>query len=132
MKKHEHIPQYSASLIGQARRLRREMTDAERKLWSRLRRSQIGLKFRRQVPFGPYILDFFCVKAGLDVELDGSQHYTEKRIGKDRERDLFLQQQGLTVLRFSSRDALVNTDSVVEEIYSCVQERLAETKVESK
>ena len=120
---HRHLPNYTQSSIGNARRLRREMTDAERKLWSKLRANQLGVKFRRQVPFGRYILDFFCVKANLCIELDGSQHYTDAGRRKDEERDEYLRAQGVEVLRFTNIEALRNTDDVVQTIYDKVHER---------
>jgi len=79
------------------------MTEAERKLWGRLREDRLGVRFRRQVPFGPYILDFFSIKAKLAVELDGGQHYDEEGRTKDLERDAYLKKQGVTVLRVSNR-----------------------------
>lgn len=71
----KYILKFPRSHVALARNLRREMTNAERKLWSLLRNNQVGVYFRRQVPFGPYILDFLLIKAKLVIELDGSQHY---------------------------------------------------------
>ena len=82
---------------GVAKTLRREMTDAEQALWFRLRGGRLdGLKFRRQHPVPPYIVDFYCVEAKLVVELDGSQHGPEA----DAVRSQCLERQGLQVLRF--------------------------------
>ncbi len=67
-----HLPQYSHKLVPVARMLRKRMTDAERKLWSGLRMNQLGVKFRRQVLLGPYVVDYFSAKAKLVIELDGS------------------------------------------------------------
>jgi very-short-patch-repair endonuclease len=100
------------------------MTDAEARIWSYLRGNSLGLKIRRQVPFGPYILDFFCGKARLCIELDGSQHYTAEGMRNDEERDAFLRSEGVEVIRFSDRDALQNTKSVVETIHDKIQSRL--------
>ena len=111
---------YPERNIKLARKLRREMTDAERKLWSEIRRKQIGARFRRQVAFGPYILDFFSIDAKLVIELDGGQHYTEEGRRKDRIRDTYLKEQGLTVLRFSDNDVLTNIDGVGQVIWSRV------------
>ena len=96
------------------------MTDAERKLWSRLRNNQMGVHFRRQVPFGKYILDFFSLKAKLVIELDGSQHYTDEGLAKDAIRDAFLRENGLIVLRFSDHEFLTNTYGVMQVIYEHV------------
>ena len=121
---HKHFAHYTKSSIPNARRLRREMTDAERKIWSRLRNDRLEIKFRRQVPFGKYILDFYCAKAKLCVELDGSQHYTDEGRQKDEMRDSYLQEQGVEVLRFSDIEALKNTNGVLQTIYEKVHERL--------
>lgn len=121
---HKHFPYYTATSIPNARRLRREMTDAERRIWSRLRRNQLGAKFRRQVPFGPYILDFYCAVANLCVELDGSQHYVEGGRIKDEIRDLYLRERGVQVLRFSDIEALKNTYIVAQTIFDKIRERM--------
>ncbi len=103
---HKHLPHYTKLLISNARRLRRDMTDAERKLWSLLRHNQLGVKFRRQTPFGKYILDFYSAKAKVGVELDGSQHYTKTGQRKDEERDRYLRERGVEVFRFSDTECL--------------------------
>jgi len=92
------------------------MTDAERKLWSRLRGSQTGFYFRRQTPIGDYVVDFVCVRQKLVVELDGTQHYTDAGTDQDVRRDDFLESQGFRVIRFSNIDVLKNEDGVVEKI----------------
>ena len=98
----------------QARRLRREQTRAERALWQILRGRQLGgLKFRRQVPVGPYIADFYCAEARLVVEVDGGQHADNRR---DARRDTWMAGQGLTVLRFWNPEILGNPDGVGQSI----------------
>ena len=97
-----------------ARRLRREETDAERRLWIHLRRHQLGAQFRRQHPIGPYIVDFCCVERMLIVELDGGQH--EDQRAQDAARTQWLGEQGFHVLRFSDREALMETEAVLTEI----------------
>jgi very-short-patch-repair endonuclease len=97
-----------------ARRLRRDETDAERRLWMRLRRHRLGVQFRRQHPIGPYIVDFCCVERMLIVELDGGQH--EDRRAQDAARTQWLGQQGFCVLRFSDHEALMETEAVLTEI----------------
>ena len=89
------------------------MTDAERKLWSRLRHNQFEVKFRRQTPLGKYILDFYCSKAKVCVELDGSQHYTDTGRRKDEVRDQYLRDRGVVTLRFSDIEMLQNQDGVL-------------------
>ncbi len=99
-----------------ARRLRRVQTDAENKLWIRLRNRQVnGAKFRRQHPIGRYIVDFCCLESRLVIELDGGHHAEQVRT--DQVRSGYLQRQGYRVLRFWDHDVLTQSDAVVEEIY---------------
>lgn len=100
------------------------MADAERKLWRLLRHNQLGVHFRRQVPLGPYILDFFCFEAKLVVELDGSQHYRKNGLSSDSKREAYLKKQGLTVLRFNNIELLTNPTGVLQSIYEHLQKRL--------
>jgi very-short-patch-repair endonuclease len=91
------------------------MTDAEFKLWQRLRAAQLnGLKFRRQHPIPPYIADFCCVAQRLIVELDGSQHSEQT----DAARTRYLEMQGWRILRFWDNDVLTQTDAVIETIWN--------------
>jgi very-short-patch-repair endonuclease len=100
-----------------ARTLRRTMTDAEQRLWFHIRGGRLnGLKFRRQHPWPPYVLDFYCEEAKLGIELDGSQHNDST----DAARTATLHRQGLTVLRFWDNDVLSNTQSVLEAILAAV------------
>ena len=105
-----------------ARLLRKSPTDAERLLWSKLRRRQLGdFKFRRQRPIGPYICDFVCVEAQVIIELDGSQHvdYT----GYDTRRDAILRSNGYRILRFWNADVMHRTDSVLEIIFEAMHRK---------
>jgi very-short-patch-repair endonuclease len=103
-----------------ARRLRKQMTDAERSLWHLLRRKQIdGHRFRKQVPIGKYIVDFACLDARLVIELDGGQHTDAAEA--DRERDAWLRSQGLRVLRFWNNDVLKNQDGVMQVILEALE-----------
>ena len=89
------------------------MTDAEKKLWSRLRRRQMdGHRFRRQVPIGSYIADFACLSARLIIELDGGQHSEEVNETLDAQRTERLKVNGYRVLRFWNSTVLTETDSV--------------------
>jgi very-short-patch-repair endonuclease len=108
---------YNANLKQPARELRENMTDAERCLWARLRLKHLGYMFCRQKPIGDYIVDFYCHKARLVVEVDGEQHFTEDTAYNDRIRDEYMRSLGLTVLRFSNSEVLKNTDGVTEAIY---------------
>ncbi|MFM2045837.1 MAG: hypothetical protein RLY86_4413 [Pseudomonadota bacterium] len=96
--------------ISFARQLRVRQTAAERRLWAALRNRQVGgLKFRRQVPIGPYIADFVCHDAMLVVEADGSQHGPQE----DACRTAYLQAAGFTVIRFWNPDILAETEACV-------------------
>jgi very-short-patch-repair endonuclease len=98
-----------------ARGLRRRQTDAEHRLWARLRdRRLLGVKFARQVPIGPYVVDFCCRERKLIVELDGGQHAA--RADYDAGRTAFLQALGYRVLRFWDNEALGNTGGMLERI----------------
>ena len=94
--------------------LRRDATDAERKLWSILRSRQLaGAKFRRQQPIGPFVVDFVCQEARLILEADGGQHGGSRR---DERRSAFLNSAGYRVLRFWNHDILSNLDGVADAI----------------
>lgn len=102
--------------LAQARatRLRKGMTDAERKLWYHLRRRQLGgCRFRRQVPIGPFIADFACLECALIVEVDGGQHASSHH---DAVRDRFLRSRGFRILRFWDNEVLLQTEGVLEVI----------------
>ena len=125
----KHFPIYTKRLVSVARTLRRRMTNAEKMLWSLLRDTELGVKFRRQFPFGKHVLDFYCHEAKLNVELDGSQHYTDEGIDRDDERDADLERRGIKVLRYSNPEIMEEADAVIEEIFEEVQVRM---KVEAK
>jgi very-short-patch-repair endonuclease len=104
-----------------ARNLRQEATDVERRLWQKLRGAQItGVSFRRQHPAGNYILDFYCPELRLAIELDGGQHVMAAT--RDRVRDGWLSQRGVTVLRFWNTDVIGNLSGVLEIIAAKVCE----------
>ncbi|HEY6952598.1 MAG TPA: DUF559 domain-containing protein [Bacteroidota bacterium] len=115
-----HFPYYTTRLVSNARRLRKEMTDAEAKLWSGVRANQLGVKIRHQVPFDRYIVDFLCEEKRLIIELDGSQHFDSEGRKRDNERDAYLRARGYEVLRFDNWDMLQYPDEVVTEIVSYV------------
>ncbi len=105
---------YDKPTLAKAKRLRRDLTDAERKLWSILRNSQLdGAKFRRQQPIGPFIADFVCQNARLIIEADGGQH--AESLG-DARRTKFLEGKGYRVLRFWNNNIVENVAGVAEVI----------------
>ena len=98
-----------------ARRLRKDLTDAERRLWSILRGRRLNeFKFRRQQPIGSYIVDFVCFERRLVIEVDGSQH--QEQVSYDKQRTKWLNSQGFNVLRVWNNQVLSDPDSVSEAI----------------
>ena len=112
----------NANLKQHSQQLRKAMTKEENLLWYRFLR-KYPLQFRRQYVIGNYIVDFFCHKAKLVVELDGSQHYEPENQAYDRERTAYLESQGLLVLRFSNLDVLRYFPNVCEAIDDAVMRR---------
>ena len=106
---------HNSALTSRAQELRRNMTKEERRLWYEYLRNH-PYRFRRQVPFGNYILDFYCASAKLAVELDGSQHFDPKGIQYDQARTAFFESNGIYVLRFSNTDVLQNLRGVCQAI----------------
>jgi len=112
------LPDKYKKLQKLAANLRNNMTDAENKLWQKLRRRQLkGYKFFRQKVVTPYIVDFYCTEAKVIIEVDGSQHYTEEGIRKDQIRDDFLKEKGLKVFRLNNLEVLNNINGVMEYLY---------------
>jgi len=100
-----------------ARRLRRDATKAEKKLWYLLQRGQMArLSFRRQHPLGRYIIDFYCSPLKLAIEVDGGQHNELAHKAQDECRSQWLRGKGVTVLRFWNNDVLQNIEGVWDEI----------------
>ena len=93
------------------------MTDAERRLWSRLRGNALGFHFRRQHRLGIYIVDFACLERRLIVEADGGQHNQPRGLVHDDRRTKWLNDTGFDVLRFWNNDVLLRTEEVVETIW---------------
>ncbi len=115
--------QQPSSLTARARKLRREMTSAERKLWRALRGHRLaGLQFRRQVPCGPYIADFLCHTARLVVEVDGATHSTDEEIARDARRDAWFAANGFRVMRVTNAEVYENIDGALETVLARVAE----------
>ena len=108
---------YNKNLKQRSRQLRENMTDAEKHLWARIRMKQLkGYQFYRQKPIGDYIVDFFCTRAKLVIEVDGGQHFPDETAQYDKIRDEYMRSLGLKVLRFINTEVLTHTDGVVERI----------------
>jgi very-short-patch-repair endonuclease len=110
-------PSY-AELLARARWMRRNPTEAEKRLWTMLRNRRLeAFKFKRQRVIAPYIVDFVCLIAGLIIEADGSQHADNK---DDERRDAFLKRSGFRVLRFWNSDVLENPEGVFDAIFAAL------------
>ncbi|HEX7884794.1 MAG TPA: endonuclease domain-containing protein [Phenylobacterium sp.] len=112
-----------ATITERAQELRREMSPPERLLWEQLKGRQLeGYKFRRQHPFDPYVLDFYCVQEKLAIEVDGLGHSMGDQPMRDARKDGFLKHHGVRVLRFSAEDCFRDMDSVVRTILATLGE----------
>lgn len=106
-----------ASSFSKAQFLRKNETETEKMLWEKLRNNQLkGFKFRRQHPISLYIVDFYCHKLKLVIEIDGGYHDSSEQIKKDKERTKILNSNGLEVIRFTNQEIEENIDTVMEEI----------------
>ena len=104
-----------------ASELRKELTPAERKLWSLIRNDQLGVNFRRQHAVGNYIPDFVCVQKKLIIELDGSQHLEQQEY--DQERTIILDSLGYKVIRFWNNDVTNKIDGVILAILHALENK---------
>ena len=115
----------SEKILRYSQKLRRNMTKEERHLWYDFLKSY-PVPIHRQYSFGDYIVDFYCHKARLVIELDGSQHCEPKEIEYDRRRTLFLEEKGLYVLRVSNRDITEQFRAVCEMIDFAINDRMVD------
>ena len=108
---------YNRKLKGVSQNLRSNMTDAERVLWRRIRRGQIkGVLFYRQKPIGGYIVDFYCPKLKLIVEIDGDVHFYERNIAADKKREEYFNKLGLKIVRCTNLDVIQNIDNALRDL----------------
>ena len=115
--------------ITTARRLRRNLTKPELWLWLRLRaRTSEGLVFRNQHPVGPYVLDFYCAKAKLCIEVDGEVHTHDQQRAHDGVRDEWLREKGIYTYRIIARDLLADPDETAEGVINLTIERVKQLK----
>ena len=111
--------------IENARKLRRALSPPEARLWSRLRARGLGAPvFRRQHPIGPYVLDFYCAKARLALEIDGISHDMGERPQRDVLRDAWLLGQGLTVVRIPATEVMRDIDNVVDALVRTAMDKI--------
>ena len=113
----------SNDILRRSQNLRKQMTREERHLWYDFLKTY-PIQFKRQYPIGPYFADFFCYKAKLVVELDGSQHCEPEELEYDNRRTEFIRQQGYAVLRLSNRDVMSQFRNVCEAIDAAVRMRV--------
>ena len=118
---------HNKKLVPAAKALRKNMTREERHLWYDFLRDY-PVRFNRQKILGKYIADFYCAKANLVIELDGSQHFDPKEIKKDAIRTAFLEEYGIMVLRIQNDEIFDNFDMICDYIDSLVKRRMAGDK----
>ncbi len=118
-------PDKPAKSVHRAKRFRRDLSLPEAMLWQCLRASPSGYKFRKQHPAGPYILDFFCARANLAIEIDGISHDMGDRPARDDRRDQFLRTHRIDTIRIPARDVLDSVEAVAQSIVELVENRLA-------
>ena len=117
--------QAPAGTRKRAKRLRKEMTRAEAKLWTAIRANKLeGHRFRRQHPLGPYVLDFYCDSLRLAVELDGGWHRTDEAILRDHLRDTWLAERGVRTLRLANDVVLCDTGTALDAILKAATTRV--------
>jgi len=115
-------------IFERAKNLRENMTPSEKEVWELVRNKNInGYKFRRQHPILKYILDFYCHKLKLVIEIDGGIHNTREQIKKDKLRTKHLEEYGLTILRFSNDEVKKNIDKVRDKIVEKIEELIKTT-----
>ena len=115
-------------IIQVARDLRKGQTDAEKKLWERLRDRRLGgYKFRRQYAIGRYIADFYCSEAKLVIEVDGPVHQEQREYDDYRENEIMLRE--ITVIRFTNDEVDTNIEGVLEKIHQKIMEIFESSKI---
>ncbi len=118
---------HNNKIVPFAKELRKNMTKEERHLWYDFLRNY-PIKFMRQKVLGKYIADFYCAKANLVIELDGSQHYEDEGLISDEKRTVYLEQYGIKVIRISNLDVLKNFEGVCMYIDNAVKQSLSQLR----
>ena len=118
---------HNRKIVPFAKELRKNMTKEERHLWYDFLR-EYPVKFTRQKVLGKYIADFYCAKANIVVELDGSQHYEDEGLINDEKRTEYLKQYGINVIRISNLDVLKNFEGVRQYINNAVKQSLSQLR----
>ncbi|MFW5634035.1 MAG: endonuclease domain-containing protein [Erythrobacter sp.] len=110
--------------VKRARKVRSEMSLPETLLWRELRKRPGGYKFRRQHPAGEFVLDFYCTRARLDIEIDGWVHDSTQKAERDRQRSAFLRSQGIATTRIPAKRVLEDLDAVITRLVVICDERI--------
>jgi very-short-patch-repair endonuclease len=118
-------------ILAHAREMRHPQTPAEATLWHALRNRKTGFKFRRQHPIDRFIIDFYCAKAKLLIEVDGKSHLEPNQKEYDQARTEYLEKLGYKVIRFTNNDVKYNIDAVANNILRTIETRIAELKASS-
>lgn len=106
----------SLEMLENAKMLRKNMTEAEDRLWQKIRKNKLGVKFRRQHMIDKFIADFYCYECKLVIEVDGGYHSNSEQIEYDTNRTYEIEDYGISVIRFTNSEVLSNIDWVVQEI----------------
>ncbi len=114
---------YNPHLTHLASRLRTESTQSEIRLWKYLKGNQLGFRFTRQKPIGVYIVDFYCKELQIAIELDGLSHHHEDVMDKDVQKEDFLKDKGIEVLRFEDKQVRGDIDNVMAVIMDCIEKK---------
>ena len=115
------IIHYNNNLKPLASHLRNESTQSEIRLWKYLKGKQLGVRFIRQKPIGSYIVDFYCKELSLAIELDGLSHHYEETMRKDEEKEAYLNELGIEVLRFEDKEVMGDIDNVMAVLMDYVE-----------
>lgn len=113
---------YSSNLKHLRKELRKDDSPYEQVIWDSIRSKKLGVKFRRQVSIGGFIVDFCCLSLRLIIEIDGAEHFTPVGIKNDANRDEILTKGGYTILRFENQEVYARLESVLEEIKIVIEE----------
>jgi very-short-patch-repair endonuclease len=120
----DQAPKPKAGAVQQARKQRRDMSLPEVLLWQELRKRPGGLKFRKQHPSGPYVLDFYCSDARLGIEIDGQAHDFGERPARDSARDAWFARAGIATLRIPAKDVLRDLEAALTHILAACVARI--------
>ena len=113
------------AIFENAKKLRLKMTTSEAILWERLSKNQLGVRLKSQHPISNFIVDFYCHKAGLIIEVDGHIHFNESKTAEDIKRQDDIEALGLLIIRFTNEQINQEIETVVNEIKNCLSERLS-------